>query len=52
MKKVIFLLAIVCVITGCTNIIKKDRNMNAAFDHYKAGFVEALWKVYPAWASG
>lgn len=26
--------------------------MNASFDTYKNGFIEALWKIYPGWASG
>src|SRR6185437_8505108 len=26
-------------------------NINSGFDNYKNNFVEALWKIYPTWAS-
>lgn len=53
MKKILFLFCCTCVFAACTNTTDKKtvQDMNAAFDQYKAGFVEALWKVYPVWAS-
>lgn len=49
----LLLLSTICMITACNNSNdqKDARNINDTFDAYKAGFVEALWKVYPAWAS-
>lgn len=29
----------------------ETENTNARFDRYKENFIEALWKLYPAWAS-
>ena len=35
-----------------TNDTIKTPDQNAHFDKYKENFVEALWKLYPGWASG
>jgi uncharacterized protein (DUF885 family) len=53
MKKTTILLCLVLAVSACTDTPdkKSTTDMNAAFDHYKEGFVESLWKVYPAWAS-
>lgn len=41
------------VIGSCTNKSTKDTaaDSNKDFENYKNNFVEALWKVYPEWAS-
>ena len=53
MKKITILLALVLAVSACTDSAdkKSTTDMNAAFDHYKEGFVESLWKVFPTWAS-
>ena len=50
MKKIALALCVLLAAChGTTTTNHKD--MNADFDSYKARFVEALWKVYPTWAS-
>lgn len=56
MKK-IFPLIILIIASSCgnhetkTELVNKDANQNVRFDKYKESFVEALWKLYPSWAS-
>ena len=54
MKKII-LLSIICIILSACGGNKESTStqtdMNAQFDAYKNNFIEALWKVYPTWAS-
>jgi uncharacterized protein (DUF885 family) len=54
MKKTIFAFIIVLASCGSGNedtVKKQVLNKDAQFDHYKERFVEALWKIYPGWAS-
>src|SRR4051812_47900795 len=53
MKNILLFLCTVCTLAACTNKGNKSatRDMNADFDRYKTSFVDALWKVYPTWAS-
>lgn len=52
MKKSLIALAMSALLAACGSD-KSSREMkpDAAFEAYKSHFVEALWKVYPVWAS-
>lgn len=56
MKK-IFPFIILIIASSCgnhetkTELVNKDADQNVRFDKYKESFVEALWKLYPSWAS-
>jgi uncharacterized protein (DUF885 family) len=51
MRKLLVILVLLSALLnmGCNNATMKDNN--TAFDAYKARFVEALWSMYPGWAS-
>lgn len=53
MKKSLFVLALSALLAACGGSDKSTAEMksDAAFEAYKNGFVEELWKVYPVWAS-
>lgn len=47
MRSMLFVLAAGCIMS-CS---ERQTDGNAAFDRYKEGFIEALWKQYPGYAS-
>lgn len=49
MKKLLFLLPLI-ILAACTRDRKGNRG-DAEFNGFEGRFVEALWKVYPAWAN-
>ncbi|MEI8278736.1 MAG: DUF885 domain-containing protein [Bacteroidota bacterium] len=51
MKKTVYALivGIAIIAFGCK---PSGMDTNKRFDNYKAIFIEALWKMYPGWASG
>ncbi len=53
MNKTIWALIAACALSACSGSSNKraHEDMNADFDQYKNRFVEALWTVYPSWAS-
>jgi uncharacterized protein (DUF885 family) len=56
MKKLLSFLLICLIFTSCGNNDQPQQGqtaavINAGFDGYKDRFVEALWKIYPEWAS-
>jgi uncharacterized protein (DUF885 family) len=46
-----FAVALIVLCSCNTSTDKKNADMNPRFDRFKENFVEALWKVYPGWAS-
>ncbi|MBL7921353.1 MAG: DUF885 domain-containing protein [Bacteroidia bacterium] len=56
MKKLIFIIGCLyffsCENKETATEITTNPDQNAHFDTYKENFVEALWKLYPGWASG
>jgi uncharacterized protein (DUF885 family) len=50
MKKMMVMLLAICAACNGTKE-KKAADMNPQFENYKNNFVEALWKIYPEWAS-
>jgi uncharacterized protein (DUF885 family) len=58
MKKIISLSALLIGLISCSSNKTPSENgqevakdVNPAFENYKSGFLEGLWKVYPNWAS-
>ncbi len=60
MKNITFLsLALAAALCSCGNNTENktadrsaDMLMDTSFDRYKEAFIERLWEMYPAWASG
>jgi len=56
MKKLLIISSCALFIACGTNETKNEdsatTDQNVHFDSYKENFVEALWKLYPGWASG
>ncbi|MDI1255549.1 MAG: DUF885 domain-containing protein [Flavobacterium sp.] len=51
MKKAILLFATAIAMISCQKSAKEAASKNKSFDNYKAGFVEAMWKLSPEYAS-
>jgi len=55
MKKIATFITICVLISVCNSPTSaknnKMKDINSRFNNYKNNFVEALWKVYPTWAS-
>lgn len=56
MKKLFFSVLTVILLVACHDSrsakhAEANGDMNLQFDTYKNNFIEALWKVYPSWAS-
>ena len=56
MKKIYFVIIICTAFISCgdnknNSETKKNPDKNQQFDTYKSNFIEALWKIYPGWAS-
>lgn len=61
MKKIISAFVLTLLLFSCGGEKQNDEkqvdettansNLNPAFDNYKERFIEALWKIYPGWAS-
>ncbi|MEO6305096.1 MAG: DUF885 domain-containing protein [Bacteroidia bacterium] len=56
MKKLFIIISCLYIVSCGNKEEVKDNStttdQNAHFDNYKENFVEALWKLYPGWASG
>ncbi|MEO6177304.1 MAG: DUF885 domain-containing protein [Flavobacterium circumlabens] len=54
MKKLLLFICTLTLLVSCNKSAKStaDTSLDKKFDHYKDGFVTALWEVYPGWASG
>ncbi|MEP6930942.1 MAG: DUF885 family protein, partial [Flavobacterium sp.] len=54
MKKLLISICTATLLVSCNKSTKStdDNSLDKKFDQYKAGFVTALWEVYPGWASG
>lgn len=48
MKKTLLLILLAFTIFSCK---QKEQNTDANFDGFKGRFVDALWKIYPGWAT-
>lgn len=55
MKSILTIAAAAVLFTACSNPSNNNnqtvKSKDTAFDAYKEGFVENLWKIYPGWAS-
>ena len=55
MRKILLLAFISIGIISCSSQSSQSKaqgDVNAKFESYKNNFVDALWKLYPGWASG
>ncbi|MFN8164661.1 MAG: DUF885 domain-containing protein [Bacteroidia bacterium] len=55
MRKILLLAFISIGIISCSSQSSQSKaqgEVNAKFESYKSNFVDALWKLYPGWASG
>lgn len=54
MKKLLISIITITILFSCKEGTKStaDKNVDKKFDKYKDGFVTALWKINPGWASG
>jgi uncharacterized protein (DUF885 family) len=53
MKKIVVSLVLLTVLLSCNKKAETvtPKDLNKAFEHYKKGFVNGLWDIYPDWAA-
>ncbi|MEN2399530.1 DUF885 domain-containing protein [Flavobacterium sp. MC2016-06] len=52
MKKLFISICTATLLFSCNKSAKTSEALDKKFDHYKDGFVTALWEINPGWASG